>query len=230
MEIIMKSHFLFFVLAFFSFQECAYPSTLRVTCDDTAVGAEITVNGQFKGECPVDIQVKGGSLTLNASKIIDGMRKVNEQTIRIGDDVAKRVEISFGTTLGSNLSAPSSETVKIDSKAVALKVYEAEMAEYEKSIQDCLPTHTIEKRRIDQSIKALYREKRNRCIDDHDSSYRDDENYLVMACGPRTWDGRDDTSVFNLYIVPEPEYSEYLRVSDSARQWCERKIKKPKTP
>ncbi len=68
-------------------------SLLRVNCDDADNGAEIYVNGVFKGECPLDLKVNAGMLKLRLLKKIDAKREqVFEQEIRMGDDVVKKVE------------------------------------------------------------------------------------------------------------------------------------------
>jgi len=82
----------------------AQASTLRVYCDRDAVGAEVSVNGQFKGECPIDIEVPEGTSVLKATKSIDGVSQTFEQSVRLGDGVAKDVEISFGATVSNRES------------------------------------------------------------------------------------------------------------------------------
>ena len=46
----------------------AQVSLLRVTCEGDDVGAEVTLNGKFKGECPVDIQAGSGTVKLRVVK------------------------------------------------------------------------------------------------------------------------------------------------------------------
>lgn len=66
---------------------------LRVTCEGDNVGAEVLVNGKFRGECPVDLQVPEGSLKLLVRKKADGGReRVFEQDIRMGEGSVKKVE------------------------------------------------------------------------------------------------------------------------------------------
>ncbi|MGE5525377.1 MAG: tetratricopeptide repeat protein [Rhodospirillaceae bacterium] len=68
-------------------------SLLRVACDGADVGAEITINGVFKGECPLDIQVNPGSIQLRVVKRVDASReRVFEQEFRMGDGVVKKVD------------------------------------------------------------------------------------------------------------------------------------------
>lgn len=72
----------------------AQGSMLRVACEGDAVRAEISINGVFKGECPLDIQVKTGTIQLRALKKIDASReRVFDDEFRMGDGVVKKVEV-----------------------------------------------------------------------------------------------------------------------------------------
>ena len=71
-------------------------SLLRVSCEGPDVGAQITVNGAFKGDCPLDIQVPEGAVDLRVTKSVDATReRVFEQQFRIGDGVVKKVEATL---------------------------------------------------------------------------------------------------------------------------------------
>jgi hypothetical protein len=69
----------------------AETSVLRVVCEGDDVGAEVSVNGKFKGECPVDMSVAPGTLKL---RVVKAERQF-EQEIRIGEGVLKRVEANL---------------------------------------------------------------------------------------------------------------------------------------
>lgn len=72
----------------------AQGSMLRVHCEGENLGAEVTVNGQFKGECPIDLQISAGSVLLQAVKRHGGERESRfEQEFRLGDGVVKRLEL-----------------------------------------------------------------------------------------------------------------------------------------
>lgn len=72
-------------------------SLLRIACDGPDQGAEISVNGVFKGECPLDIQANAGLIQLRLVKKVDAEReRVFQQEFRIGDGVVKKVEAVFG--------------------------------------------------------------------------------------------------------------------------------------
>jgi formylglycine-generating enzyme required for sulfatase activity len=75
----------------------AADSMLRIACDDTAAGAEITINGKFKGECPIDLSLPEGAHKLSATKNVDSTHaRTFNVDIRIGDGVVKRVEVMLG--------------------------------------------------------------------------------------------------------------------------------------
>ena len=59
----MKSSYFSFLLVLAlsaSADLLAAGATLRIACEGDAVGAVVLVNGQFKGECPIDVQMPGG--------------------------------------------------------------------------------------------------------------------------------------------------------------------------
>ena len=75
----------------------AQSSMLRVACEGNDVGAEISINGKFKGECPLDIQVGPGTMQLRMVKKVDTLReRVFEQDIRMGEGVVKKIEARLG--------------------------------------------------------------------------------------------------------------------------------------
>jgi len=75
----------------------AADSTLSVTCKGDDVGADVLVNGKFKGECPVDVLVPEGKLKLKVQQKVDASSKrIFEQEIRIGENVIKTIEVLLG--------------------------------------------------------------------------------------------------------------------------------------
>lgn len=90
----------FFFLLGFCLHDAQASSALRVVCDGENAGAEISVNGAFKGQCPIDIQVNAGQIRLTAIKKSDPRRVGTfEQNIRIGDGVAQRIEVQLNMQL-----------------------------------------------------------------------------------------------------------------------------------
>ena len=81
------------VAVFDVYAQNAQISLLRVTCEGDDVGAEVTLNGKFKGECPVDIQAGSGTVKLRVVKKIDATHeRVFEREYRMGDGVVIRAE------------------------------------------------------------------------------------------------------------------------------------------
>lgn len=77
-------------------------SMLRISCDGDDVGAEVLVNGKFRGECPIDLQVPEGSLKLLVRKKVGGGReRMFEQDIRMGEGSVKKVEAHLGAAMMS---------------------------------------------------------------------------------------------------------------------------------
>lgn len=91
-----RSAFSFFLLCL-AFSGSTYAAALRVTCEGNDVGAEVLVNGKFRGECPVDLSVPNGALKLLVRKQGEGGReRVFEQEIRMSEGSAKKVEANLG--------------------------------------------------------------------------------------------------------------------------------------
>lgn len=203
----------------------AEASTLRVTCDDSAVGAEISINGKYKGECPIDIQVNEGKHSLKAVRKIDGKDSVFKDEIRIGDGVTKRVEVSFGASTGTSTPAAA---IRVDQNAIAQQRYAVEMEEYNRSIQSCLPKYSVEKSRLKNIVNVGYKDYYQSCVDklaDYIQEYQ-----KRGACGSPTWDGTSElhsgygSDLNDAYRT----YSEFSETS--AADWCESQFTKPKAP
>jgi formylglycine-generating enzyme required for sulfatase activity len=60
------------------------------------IGAEVTINGKFRGECPFDVAVVPGTIKLRASKKADQTHdRVYEQDFRVAEDSAKKIEVKL---------------------------------------------------------------------------------------------------------------------------------------
>ncbi|MNG74482.1 hypothetical protein D3C79_329630 [compost metagenome] len=68
-------------------------ATLRISCDDESQGAEIFINGQFKGECSLDVDVRPGTVEIRA---VNSKKQIFEQSVRLTAGTAKRIDIEFG--------------------------------------------------------------------------------------------------------------------------------------
>ncbi len=70
---------------------------VRVTCDGESAGAAVSINGEFKGDCPIDTPVPAGSVTLRAVKPVGETKEaVFQQDFNVGGGVVKRVEVILG--------------------------------------------------------------------------------------------------------------------------------------
>ncbi len=78
-------------------QAHAANAMLRIACDGPAVNAEVTINGEFKGDCPVDVPLAAGSLRIRVMKKVDSERElVFEQEVRMVAGTVKRIDVEFG--------------------------------------------------------------------------------------------------------------------------------------
>jgi hypothetical protein len=70
---------------------------LRVACDASDAGAEVEINGKFRGECPIDVQVPAGTLQLLVrKKVAADQERVFAQDVRMGEDSIKKIEVQLG--------------------------------------------------------------------------------------------------------------------------------------
>ncbi|UGQ45159.1 PEGA domain-containing protein [Massilia endophytica] len=74
----------------------AADSLLRVACDEDGAGAEVSINGKFKGECPIDIALAEGLYKLRVLKPVDALHERDfMQEVRMGSGVVKKVEVAL---------------------------------------------------------------------------------------------------------------------------------------
>lgn len=103
-------------------------SVLKVKCEDKDVGAEISINGVFKGECPLTVQVETGTVQLKLLKKIDALHEgVFEQTFRIGDGVIKNIDAELSVRLTAEGQRHEEERLAIE-RAEAARREEERMA------------------------------------------------------------------------------------------------------
>ena len=98
----------------------AQVSLLRVTCEGDDVGAEVTLNGKFRGECPLDIQAGTGTVKLRVVKKVDATHeRVFEREYRMGDGGMQRAEALLGP------AQPSAEGLRIEAGRLAAERVQA---------------------------------------------------------------------------------------------------------
>ena len=72
-------------------------ASLRVRCDGDSLGTGVSINGQFKGECPFDAMVPEGTLKIEARKPMGKEHeRVFEQEMRVGAGIIKSIEVVLG--------------------------------------------------------------------------------------------------------------------------------------
>ncbi len=70
---------------------------LRVACDGDNASATVEINGKFRGECPLDLQVPVGTLQLLVRKKVDTERdRLFSQEVRMGEDSIKKIDVQLG--------------------------------------------------------------------------------------------------------------------------------------
>jgi hypothetical protein len=195
----------------------AETSTLRVACDEDADGATISVNGKFKGECPLDIKANAGVLKVKAVKDINGKTKTKTMDVRIGDGVTKRIEISFASS-GSS-SGSSSASAQPDPRAVAQLRYEAEVAEYRRSIDECRPRFDDALRNAKLEAKEAFEEHKAACIEA--------KGEWDPICG--VWDSHSQ-ELLDRRRKAEDKYKYMNMGSDPAGEWCAKQFTAPQRP
>lgn len=80
-------------------------SMLRIVCADEDVGAEVKINGKFRGECPVDIKVAPERMTIS---VIKGDREF-VQEIRMGENSVKKLEAVLGLNAAAKVALRAKE-------------------------------------------------------------------------------------------------------------------------
>jgi hypothetical protein len=206
----------------------AEASTLRIACDPGASGGEVSINGKFKGECPLDVQVAAGTLQIKVKKNISGKTETFEQTVRLGDDVVKRIDVSFGGGQDTGmLGAGSAAMPTVDRAALARQRYELELAQYTASIDACLPKFDTEVRRRRAAAQQAHQRVYSACRAELAPNADGDENYFRVGCGSRSLDWEMPSS----RLEDTPEWKAWSSIDGvPARSWCEGQFTKPVPP
>jgi hypothetical protein len=206
----------------------AQASTLRIACDPGASGGEVSINGKFKGECPLDVQVAAGTLQIKVKKNISGKTETFEQTVRLGDDVVKRIDVSFGGVQDAGMpGAASAAMPTVDRAALARQRYELELAQYAASIDACLPKFDTEVRRRRAAAQQAHQRVYSACRAELAPNADGDENYFRVGCGSRSLDWEMPSS----RLEDTPEWKAWSSIDGvPARSWCEGQFTKPVPP
>ena len=99
---------------------------LRVSCDAESLNSEVTINGVFSGDCPIDLAVSAGTIRLRVVKRVDANHERSFETeFRVVPDSIRRVDVILG---GSKLNAEGLRQEAEASRLAELKRLEAERA------------------------------------------------------------------------------------------------------
>ncbi len=106
-------------------------SMVRISCEGEALGSHVRVNGKVKGECPLDIQVNTGTVTIQATKTL-GVGKTRDfsQEFFVGEGVIKKVDI----VLGEVMLTPEGKKVEEERKRLEKEAYERKRMEEDRSL------------------------------------------------------------------------------------------------
>jgi hypothetical protein len=171
----------------------AQVSLLRVTCEGNDIGAEVTLNGKFRGECPLDIQAGSGTVKLRVVKKVDATHeRVFEREFRMGDGVMKTVEAVFSAPR-LNPGAQSAEDKRLGPER-------AEAAKRERARQDAL---SLEPRRDEASLALLRAEAESRV-----AAFKRSAAYTSSS-------GEDAAEIVRILMLPI-ENPRYVMLADAA--------------
>jgi hypothetical protein len=82
------------MVLFASAQAYAADSYIRLTCDEEDKGADVVLDGDYKGKCPVDLTTRPGSHRLEVVTKTEGKyRLVYSVDVPLGAGVAQRIEM-----------------------------------------------------------------------------------------------------------------------------------------
>ncbi|MEC5385746.1 hypothetical protein VVD49_08425 [Uliginosibacterium sp. H3] len=145
----------------------AESAALRVLCDGEAKDAEVFVDAQFKGECPVDITLAAGSHAIRVvKKIGDTRERVFEQTVRVAGGTAKRIEVALGpetlTAGGERIEATRRQQAAVEAERQAQVRRRA--AEEQARVDNAAYTQSVaaQRQRVDPVVDGLLAELRAR--------------------------------------------------------------------
>jgi hypothetical protein len=190
----------------------AAESTLRVACADQALNAEVSLDGKFKGECPLDIRVNAGQIKVTARKKIGPENREFTQTVRMGEGIVKRIEVVFEGADTQAAAAP-----QFDPRSVARERFAVEMTEYKNSILSCLPKYDTQLSKMRQEVASSSKEHMQAC----DAFWGERQ----PNCG---WFDENSRILLEAKQAAEKAFNNLKRAS--AESWCERQFTKPTEP
>lgn len=179
-------------------QAHAQLSAIRVTCAEADGQVEISINGVFKGECPLDLQVKPGTVVVRAVKPVDATHeRVFEAPLRIGEGVVKRLEVELPPP---KLTAAAA-LAEAGRQRVAAERGRIEQAEAER-VQKLNDTLREENRKFDSERSARTVMIKRRTSFDELEKFKGSAAYRSLSNA-----SRDD--ILHILSLPAEQYREF---------------------
>lgn len=133
-------------------------SVLRIACDGVNVKAEITINGVFKGECPVDVSIGDGTMRVRAVKKVDGSsERVFEEDIRMAAGTVKRITVELSApqlNATARAEAALREAARRAEEAARAELARLEQLEVEKKNAEAREVKARADAEFDRQIEA----------------------------------------------------------------------------
>lgn len=209
-------------------------SVLRVKCPAAAeFRTQIYVNGILRGDCPVDVVIPAGTVKFEAHVDFGGKKGPVKypREFQIAEGVAMR--LVFGADLVDDEEEPPAPQPSAARASTAKQRYEAEVAEYESSVQACLPKFSIELNSLRQRIRPLYAAAVRECLNGvrlGGTATRADVEANTSFCQPRAFNDGVETWIGEHRDRPQ-EFIDFRDMKDmGAEIWCRRQFSKPVMP
>lgn len=106
---------------------------IRVSCDGDSDGAMVTINGVFKGQCPIDIKIAPGNIKLKVYQKVDASRdRAFFAEFLMAEDTMKKVDVVLGPPLTAGEMDEYARTAPERARAAAQALQRARAAETDK--------------------------------------------------------------------------------------------------
>lgn len=132
-------------------------SVLRIACDDDAAGADISVNGVFKGDCPIDVQLPAGTYQVSAVLKVGAQVRDFAQEVRLGDGVAKKLSVQLSPP---HMTAEAQRQEKDRQAREAAERQRQEAAERARQEGERQARETAQRQRQEQERQRLQAERK----------------------------------------------------------------------
>ncbi len=214
---------------------CALPPSLaiaqqamvKVACVGLAKEGLVRLNGQVKGNCPIDVGVKPGNHVLTVTQNINGAPVVYTSKFFVGADTIKTIDVvlpdkkASSSRTGTATATPTEPMPQADPNLIARKRYAAQLEERKRNISTCLPRYADVWRQLQQDYAEAKRVYNAGC---------------VAVWGPGDPDcgagrGANTPENWRRYSDAKEKISEqYLSYDQHAEMWCAKQFPAPIEP